>query len=81
MKNALTSICNDIWKTGKRPTTWTQSPTERKLTAVSKLQNHNDSKVMVKIISNRLQPQAEDIISGEQGAYSMLSRCLHPMGT
>ena len=57
-------------------------PTERKLAAVPKLQNHDDSKVMVKIILNRLQPQAEDIIAGEQaGGCSMLSRrCLHPVG-
>ena len=25
MKYVLTSICSKIWKTGKRPTTWTQS--------------------------------------------------------
>ena len=25
MIDILTTICNKIWKTGKRPTTWTQS--------------------------------------------------------
>ena len=37
----LTSICNKIWKTGEWPTSWTyQTPKERQLAAVPKLQNH-----------------------------------------
>ena len=66
----LTSICNKIWKTGKWPNTWTESLVIT-LTKKGNLQlcknyrtisliNH-PSKVMLKVILNRLQPQAEEI--------------------
>ena len=70
-----TSICNKIWKTGEWPTTWTQSlvitlPRERQLATVPELQNRiSHSKVMLKSILNRLQPQAEYIIAEEQTGF------------
>ena len=73
----LIAICNKIWKTGEWPTTWTQSlvitlPKERKLAAGPELQISlisHPSKVMLKIILNRLQPQAEEIIAEEQAGF------------
>ena len=69
----LTSICNKIWKTGEWPTTWTQSLPKkgnlelcqnyRTISLISHL-----SKVRLKIILNRLQPQAEEIIAEEQAS-------------
>ena len=72
---ALTIICNKIWQTGEWPTPWTQSlvitlPKEGNL---QQCQNYraislisHPSKVMQKIIVNRLKPQAEKIIAEEQ---------------
>ena len=69
----LTSICNKIWKAGEGPTTWTQSLPKkgnlelcqnyRTISLISHL-----SKVRLKIILNRLQPQAEEIIAEEQAS-------------
>ena len=65
----LTSICNKIWKTGEWPTTWTQSLviTLPKKSNLQLCQNYRSiglishpSKVMLKIILNRRQPQAGD---------------------
>ena len=67
----LTTICNKIWKTGELPTTWTQSLviTLPKKGNLQLCQNYrtiilisHPSKVMLKIILNRLQPQAEEIL-------------------
>ena len=64
----LTTICNKIWKTGEWPTTWTQSLviTFPKKSNFQLCQNYrtislisHPSKVKLKIILNRLQPQAE----------------------
>ena len=71
MIGILTSICNKIWKTGEWPTTWAQSLVitlpkkgDLQLCQNSELQNHQPYiKVMLKIILNRLQPQAEEIIA------------------
>ena len=69
MIDILTTICNKIWKTGEWPTTWTQSPviTLPKKGNLQLCQNYktislisHPSKVMLKIILNRLQPQAEE---------------------
>ena len=68
MMNILTSICNKIRKTGEWPTTWIQSlvialpkkgnfqlcQNYRTISLIS-----HPSKDMLKIILNRLQPQAE----------------------
>ena len=78
MIDILTTICNKIWKTGEWPTTWTQSlviilSKEGNLQLcqnyrTSSLISH-PSKVMLKIILNRLQPQAEEIIAEEQAGF------------
>ena len=71
---AVTTICNKIWQTREWPTRWTQSlvitlPKKgnlqqcqncRKISLIS-----HPSKVMLKIILNRLKPQAEKIIAEE----------------
>ena len=68
---ALTTICNKIWQTGEWPTPWTQSlvVTLPKKGNLQQCQNYrtvslisHPSKVMQKIILNRLNPQAEKII-------------------
>ena len=71
MIDILTAICNKIWKTEEWPTTWMQSlvitlPKKGNLHCQNyrtiSLKSH-PSKVMLKIILNRLQPQAEEIIA------------------
>ena len=78
MINILTTICNKIWKTGVWLTTWTQSLfiTLPKKGNLQLCQNYrtislisHPSKVMLKIILNRLQPQAEEIIAEEQAGF------------
>ena len=78
MIDILTTICNKIWKTGELPTTWTQSLviTLPKKGNLQLCQNYrtislisHPSKVMLKIILNRLQPQAEEIIAEEQADF------------
>ena len=78
MDNTLTTICNKIWKTGEWPITWTQSLvfTLPKKGNLQLCQNYrtislisHPSKVMLKIILNRLQPQAEEIIAEEQAGF------------
>ena len=78
MIDILTSVCNKIWKTGEWPTTWTQSLviTLPKKDNLQLYQNYrtislisHPSKVMLKIILNRLQPQAEEIIAEEQAGF------------
>ena len=75
---ALTTICNKIWQIGKWPTPWTQSLVIT-LPKKGNLQQHQNyrtislishpSKVMLKIIVNRLKPQAEKIITEEQAGF------------
>ena len=78
MIDILTAICNKIWKTGEWPTTWTQSLviTLPKKGNLQLCQNYrtlslisHPSKVMLKIILNRLQAQAEEIIAEEQAGF------------
>ena len=64
-----TDHCNKILETGEWPTTWTQSLVIilPKKGYLQLCQNYSHpSKVILKIILNRLQPQAEDIIAEEQ---------------
>ena len=75
---ALTTICNKIWQIGEWPTPWTQSlvitlPQKGNL---RQCQNYptvslisHPSKVMLKIILNRLKSQAEVIIAKEQAGF------------
>ena len=78
MIDILTSICNKIWKIGDWPTTWTQSLviTLQKKGNLQLCQNYrtislisHPSKVMLKIILNRLQPQTEEITAEEQAGF------------
>ena len=73
---ALTTVCNKIWRTGEWPTPWTQSLviTLPKKGNLQQCQNYrtislisHPSKVMLKIIPNRLKPQAEKIIAERTG--------------
>ena len=75
---ALTTICNKIWQTGKWSTSWTQSLviTLPKKDNLQQCQNYQTislisqpTKVMLKIILNRLKPQAEKIIAEEQAGF------------
>ena len=75
---ALTTICNKIWQTGKWPTPLTQSLviTLPKKGNLQQCQNYrtislinHPNKVMLKIILNRLKPQAEKIIAEEQAGF------------
>ena len=75
---ALTTICNKIWQTGEWPTAWTQSLviTLPKKGNLQQCQNYgtislisHPSKVMLKIILNRLKLQAEKIIAEEEAGF------------
>ena len=75
---ALTTICNRIWQTGEWRTPWTQSLviTLPKKGILQQHQNYrtislisHPSKVMLKIILNKLKPQAEKIIAEEQAGF------------
>ena len=75
---ARTTICDKIWQTWKWPTPWSQSLviTLPKKGNLQQCQDYrtislisHTSKVMLKIILNRLQPQAEKIIAEEQAGF------------
>ena len=75
---ALTTICNKIWQTGEWPTLWIQSlviilPKKGNLQQYQNYRtislNSHPRKVMLKIILNRLKPQAEKIIAEEQAGF------------
>ena len=74
----LLIICNKIWQTGKWPPPWTQSViiTLPKKVNLQLCQNYrtismisHSSKVMVRILLNKLKPQAEKIIKEEQAGF------------
>ena len=78
MIDVLTEICNGIWRTGEWPSPWTQSLiiTLPKKGNLQLCQNYrtislisHSSKVMLKVILNRLKPQAEEIIAEEQAGF------------
>ena len=78
MIDVLTEICNRIWRTGEWPTPWTQSLiiSLPKMGTLQLFQNYraislisHSSKVMLKVILNRLKPQAEEIIAEEQPGF------------
>ena len=75
MIDVLTEICNRMWRTGEWTTSWTQSLiiTLPKKGNMQLCQNYrtisltsHSSKVMLKVILNRLKSQAEEIIAEEQ---------------
>ena len=78
MIDRLHVICQKIWETGRWPTQWTQSLmiTVPKKDNLQQCDNYctislicHPSKVMVRIILNRLRPQAEEIIAEEQAGF------------
>ena len=78
MIDVLLNICNKICQTGEWPTPWTRSLviTLPKKGNLLQCQNYRTislishaSKVMLKILLNRLTPQAETIIAEEQAGF------------
>ena len=82
MISTLTTICNKIWQTGEWPTPWQSlfitlpkkgnlhmCQTYRTISLIS-----HPSKVMLKILLNRLKPQAEEIIGEEQAGFRAAGR-------
>lgn len=78
MITTLTAICNNIWRTGIWPTSWSQSmiitlPTKENLQlcknyrAISLIIHPN--KAMLKMVINRLKPVAETIIADQQAGF------------
>ena len=76
MTNILTAIFNKIWQTGYWPTPWTQSMviTLPKTGNLQLCQNYRTislisypSKVLLKVILNRLKPQVENIAEEQAG--------------
>ena len=69
MIDILTEIRNRIWMTGEWPTPWAQSLIitllKRAPAALLALQNYQSSKVMLKFILNRFNPQSEKITAEE----------------
>ena len=75
---ALTTICNKIWQIGEWLTPWTQSLviTLPKKGTLQQCQNYrtislisHPSNVVLKIILNRLKPQAEKTIAEEPAGF------------
>ena len=84
----LRTICNKIWQT-EWPTLWTQSLviTLPKKGNLQQCQNYrtislisHPSKVMLKIILNRLKSQAEKIIAEEQAGFRARRSTTEQMG-
>ena len=77
MIDVLTKICNKIWHTGDWQTPWKQSLviTLPKKGNLQKCQNYrtisHPSKIMLKILRNRLKPQAAKIIAEEQAGFRL----------
>ena len=78
MIDVLTEICNRISTTGDWPTPWTQSliislPKKGNLQLCQNYRTisliSHSSKVILKVILNRLKPQAEEIIAEEQAGF------------
>ena len=78
MIDMLLIICNKIWQTGEWPTPWTQSliitipqkgnlqlcQNDRTISLIS-----HPSKVMLRILLNRLKPQVEEIVKEEEAGF------------
>eukprot|EP00057_Strongylocentrotus_purpuratus_P017943 XP_011672417.1 PREDICTED: uncharacterized protein LOC105442206 [Strongylocentrotus purpuratus] len=78
MIDMLLIICNKIWQTGEWPSSWTQSliislPEKGNLQLCQNYRTisliSHPSKVMLRILLNRLKPQAEEIIKEEQACF------------
>ena len=78
MIDCLTEICNRIWRTGEWPTQCTQTliitlPKKGNLQLCQnyrtiRLTSHS-SKVMLKVLLNRLKPQAKELFAEEQAGF------------
>ena len=78
MTTALHNICNKIWKNGKWPENWTKSlvitlPKKGDLKVCNNYRTLSlichPSKVLLRVILNRLKHQAKDIIAEEQAGF------------
>ena len=78
MITVLTNICNRVWKSGKWPKSWTQSliialPKKGNLQQCNNYRTisliSHPSKILLRVILNRLTPQAEQIIAEEQAGF------------
>ena len=78
VRESSAKICNKIWLTGEWPIPWTQSLiiTIPKKGNLQQCKNYrtislicHPSKVLLKVLLNRLKPQAESIISEEQAGF------------
>ena len=78
MIDMLLIICKKIWQTGEWPTPWTQSlmitlPQKGNLQLCQNYRTtsliSHPSKVMLRILLNRLKPQAEGIIKEEHAVF------------
>ena len=78
MTTALFNICNQIWKKGKWPDNWTKSliitlPKKGDLKVCNNYRTlsliSHPSKVLLRVILNRLKLQAKDIIAEEQAGF------------
>ena len=76
MINVLLIICNKIWQTGEWPAQWSLVITLPKKGNLQLWQNYrtislisHPSKVILKIILNRLKPEAEKIIAEEKAGF------------
>ena len=75
--NILTAICNKIWQTGDWRTLWTQSmvvtlpkkATYNCINTTGQTDSSATQEVMLKVILNKLNPQAENIITEEQAGF------------
>ena len=76
--NVITETCNKIWRSGEWPLLWTQSLiiTLSKKGSFKLCQNYrtisvisHSSKVILKVILNRLKPQAEEVIAEENAGF------------
>ena len=76
--NVLTVLCQKIWETKEWPREWTQSliiPLPKKCNT-RKCQNHrtislisHPSKLMLKVVLNRLKNEAEELLAEEQAGF------------
>ena len=75
---AYTKLCNEVWTSGVWPATWTQSviiplPKKGNLKSCNNYRTisliSHPSKILLRVILNRLRPQAERIIAEEQAGF------------
>ncbi|GFS17809.1 endonuclease-reverse transcriptase [Elysia marginata] len=78
VNNILTALCQRIWNEKKCPTEWTKSlvvslPKKGNLRLCNNYRTisliSHPSKVMLRVILNRLEPKAEEILAEEQAGF------------